>query len=281
MRLLVSVVAVAGVGRVAAAEPSYPESDVDRPLLLYSGMTSLDLGLDLPTYVHFDTSGNATKSNTALGRYRNADVVLSHSFGNIEVGARILGDPSGPYAQARAIAYLGPIPGALSMTAQIKAPSSDSVADHEYTEGVGYMYKLAIVPHQLAVLAAANVSVSELGLKPIAMSPPAPPSGTYVYAGIGLTAEVQLAAPFAIAVGAGLSGPIRQPHELGTGSAALETSMSLLYALHEWDFYCQPGLTDITSSRRPFVNFGAVHAGAASALGTRRSELHVNGCATR
>ena len=178
MRWLLFAVALVGAGRAAAAEPTYPESDVDRPLLQYSGMTSLDLGLDLPTYVHFDSSGNATTSNTALGRYTNADVVLSHSFGNVEVGARILGDPSGPYAQARALAYLGPIPGALLMTAQIKAPSSDSVADHEYTEGAGYTYKLAIVPHQLAVLADANLSISELGLKSIAMSPPAPPSGT-------------------------------------------------------------------------------------------------------
>jgi hypothetical protein len=104
MRSWLFAVAVVGVGRAAAAEPTYPESDVDRPLLQYSGMTSLDLGLDLPTYVHFDSSGNATTSNTALGRYKNADVVVSHSFGNVEVGARILGNPSGPYAQARALA---------------------------------------------------------------------------------------------------------------------------------------------------------------------------------
>jgi hypothetical protein len=258
MRWLLFVAVALGGIRAAAAAPTYPESDVDRPLLLYGGMTSLDLGLDLPTYVEatVDASGNATTSKTTLGDYLDGDFVVSHSFGSVEIGARILGNPSGPYAQARLLTYLGPVPGALSIDAEIKDPLRSSVIDHEYSEDIGYSYKAVVVPHQLALIAGANVNITELAFKPLAMSRPA---GTDVFGGVGLTAEAQITPLFAIAAGAGVYFPIHQPPELGTSSTELETSMSLIYVLHHWDFYGQLGLGDITSSRMPFANIGAVH----------------------
>ncbi|MBV8763241.1 MAG: hypothetical protein JO257_38515 [Deltaproteobacteria bacterium] len=174
------VVAIVGAGRAAAAEPTYPQSEVDRPLLLYGGMTSLDLGLDFPTFVEttLDANGNAMTSKSTLGHYHDADVVVLHSFGNVEIGARVLGHPTGPYLQGRVLAYLGPVPGAVSITAQIKAPQPSSVIDHEYSENVGYTYKRTVVAHQLAIEADAYASFSELSLKPFDGSRP---SGTNVY----------------------------------------------------------------------------------------------------
>jgi hypothetical protein len=70
---------------------------------------------------------------------------------------------------------------------------------------------------------------------------------------------VQVTPVFSITAGVGVYGPLHQPPELGSSSAELETSMSLTYVLGHWDFYAQPGLTDITSTRMPFVNIGAIH----------------------
>lgn len=261
MRLRYVVAAAVGVGRTAIADPTYPESDVDRPLLMYGGMTSLDLGLDLPTYAQttVDASGNAMTSTTTLGHYRYADVVFLHSFGSVEIGGRILDDVSGPYVQGQALAYLGPIPGALSITAQVKVSEDYSVYTHDYTETVGYLYKLAVVPHHLALLGAASLGISEFALKPTAMSPPAPPAGTYVGGSVGVTAEVQVTTQFAIAIGASAYAPIHRPAAADTGSASLGTSTSLLYALRHWDFYGQLGLGDVTDSRTPFASIGVVH----------------------
>src|SRR3954453_17934382 len=186
MRLLLFAVAVVVVvaGRTAAADPAgaaagpataepiYPESVVDRPLLLLRGMTTLDLGLDFRTYLQttVDANGNTATSKTSLWDDHAGDIVVTHSFGSFEIGGRLLGNKTGPFLQAHLRTYLGPIPGALTITADIKATQENSAFDHEYFEDVGYTYKAVVVSHQLALYGNANVEITEVAFKPAAMS---------------------------------------------------------------------------------------------------------------
>jgi hypothetical protein len=52
-------VAVCGASGLAGAETlDYPETSVDRPLVMYGGMTSLDVSEDFYTYTQTGVDGN-------------------------------------------------------------------------------------------------------------------------------------------------------------------------------------------------------------------------------
>jgi hypothetical protein len=260
MRSVLFVVATVIAASTAAADPapSYPISEVDRPLVLYAGMTTLDLGLDFPTYLHttVEPDGTYSVSKTTLGHYTDADVVLTHSFGTVQIGGRILGNPSGPFAELRALTMLGPVPGALGLTADFKAPQPSSTIDYEYSQVLYYSYKVALVPHQLALDAAANVELTEAALKP---DNGAAPAGTQIFSAIGVAVEAQIMPQLAINGAANLFVPLRTPEGLGTYFTSVAASTGLLYALGHWDFYAQLGISDVSHYRLPFLNVGAVH----------------------
>src|SRR5258706_14758883 len=85
-----------------APAPEYPLADTDRPLLHLAGTTTLDVSLDVPVYTAttVDAMGNTTKTTT-LGH--DLDVVLQHSFADVELAARV----AGAFASAEARAQLG------------------------------------------------------------------------------------------------------------------------------------------------------------------------------
>ena len=93
----------------------YPVSDTDRPLVLFAGMTRLDMSIDVPTYfiTTFDAMGNPM-TKKELGH--DLDVTVTHAFGPVETYARLLGNRFGPLGYVGANTMLEYVPGAVSGT---------------------------------------------------------------------------------------------------------------------------------------------------------------------
>jgi hypothetical protein len=99
---------------VASAQPSppapiYPQEDTDRPLVLFPGMTVIDVSNDFVTFFHTNSG------TTALTRFIQfePDATLEHAFGPVELSAELIVNPTGPFGSVVATTMLGP--GAVSV----------------------------------------------------------------------------------------------------------------------------------------------------------------------
>src|SRR5512144_2491929 len=142
MRRLALLGAV-GVAMTATAHAdTYPQIVVDRPLVLLGGMTTVDIGVDFPTYRYDGTSV------TPLGRYQMIDLVVRHGFGEAEVLGRVVDSYAGPAVILGGAVMIGP--GALGGSLSVRVPTQSTGLAYEYAEALGYTIKSIAVPHILS-----------------------------------------------------------------------------------------------------------------------------------
>jgi len=260
MRLLlvaVGFVVVFATPSQADPQPAYPVSDVDRPQLLLPGMTSLDLGLDFPTFstASVDANGNQVRSTTSLGEYRDLDVVVTHAVGSVQLSGRLLGEPNGATLAANASTYLGSFPGVLELAAEIEAPNNGSTLDHNYGQSVAYHYKHHAVPRLLAILATVRVSASEWAITPVGGMTT---NAHDIYGSAGVAADIQLLPDLALFASTGVTVPFESSSNITT-YAPFFAGTQLQYTIGHWDLYGALQLDDVTRSRHPYAGFGGVH----------------------
>ena len=233
----------------AGAEPAYPETSVDRPLLLYGGMTSLDVSEDFYTYTQtgMDAAGSptsATKINNEL------DLAVGHSFGLVEVSARVVGVA----AIAGASAQLG-CDAAISGSLEWDLPQT--TFRYSYVEGIGYSRRMLRIDHHLALFVGARAYLLEASLTPL--NAPAS-AGTLLGGHAGVSVTVQLLPRLAIQTGGSVSGALEKSTSLADDRpAALGAFVALQQTLHHWDLYASLSLSDLTRSAKPFWSAGFVH----------------------
>ncbi|MGE5185375.1 MAG: hypothetical protein ACM31C_25100 [Acidobacteriota bacterium] len=236
MRWVVGVIAcAAGVARA----DRYPETYVDRPLVMYAGMTALDISEDGERYT---TNGI---------RYDNQlDLDVTHSFGPVEVSLRTVGIT----ADIGAGILLG-------CDDSIGGGFTDYVPQtylkYGYGEFFNYVHKARVVPHVLALYERVSMNVTQESLTPAMARASA---GTIVATSIATSAQVQLTPRLSVDLGGSASFPVAHSSSLlvdprASGDAYVE----LVQTLHAWDLYAHLGVGDLTETHYLYGAAGFVH----------------------
>jgi hypothetical protein len=236
-----------------AATPAYPLEHTDRPLVLFPGMTTLDLSLDMPQYstTSVDAMGNTT---TTKHFHHLLDLTIEHAFGSMQIGARAVDNTAGPYFYVSGETMVGT--GAVYVDLYAEVPTPNSPVGHNYGQFFGYVYKALVAPKRLALLAGASVVISELQLTP-AMQPAS--SGYESNFNVGGEVDVQLTSRLAFRLGPSVGVPIGHSASLPTPRVYLNVDSSVLVALGHWDLYGQFFVEDVTHDVYVFFAVGFVH----------------------
>jgi hypothetical protein len=242
---LVTVVGAVWLGLAGAARAdTYPQIVVDRPLVLLPGMTTVDLGLDFPTYRY------GTSSNTALGRYKDLDVVVDHAFGPVELGARFVDSFAGPFLSLGGSTLAGP--GVVTFSAGLRAPIASSGLDHDYGESVGYAVVARVVPHLLRFDASVHLEAEQYS----GVDADGAPYSHHPMAVEGSAGgTVQLVDELSFGVGVGVVIPVV---DSGGASASPDVGGSLMYVVDQFDFYGHISASDLFHTPRPYAGVGIV-----------------------
>lgn len=235
MKWVVVLACAAGVARA----DRYPETFVDRPLVKYAGMTSLDLSEDLARY-----TSSGTRYDSEL------DVFIDHSWGLVEVSLHLVGitataDVAFPLGcdDSIAVAYTNYVP-------QTYLKYGDG-------ESLHYVHKALVLPHALALYETVDLVATEESLTPAMARASA---GTTFTASLGASAQVQLARRLAIDFGGGASFPvIHSTSLLVDPRASGDAYAEIVQTIHAWDFYANIGIGDLTGTRYAYGSLGFVH----------------------
>jgi hypothetical protein len=235
---------------VARADtPVYPETAVDRPLVRYGGMTSLDVSEDFytSTQTGSDASGNPT-STTEINH--ELDLVVGHSFGVFDISARVVGVAAIAAASAQAGCD-------ATIAGSFEWDLPQTTFRYSYVEGIHYTRRLLRLDHRLAVFAGANAYLLEASLTPT--NAPAS-AGTLLGGGATTAVDMQLLPRLVLETGASVSGAIAKSSSLAVDRPAeLGGFVQLQQTLHHWDLYANLNLSNVTRSARPFWSAGFVH----------------------
>jgi len=229
----------------ATTVPAYPEAYVDRPIILFPGMTQLEVDEQARS------TTTATLSNTT------PDVYVRHSVGSIELAAD-LGYDAVVQASFDTRSEIGVF--------VVRAVSGAPQIDHSLHEAQAaeLQQKWHLVPGRLAAFVELGVSLSENRL-PLQ-------SGTLTWSHavdsfvVG-QAQLQVTSKLAVLLGAEYDHPSDQsasPHFVSSADALT----SLVLALGSWDLYANFNVDDLGDQRLLYLEAGFANVGAAESGGT-------------
>ncbi len=260
-RLAIAIAVALGTARAASAQAAtdpprgFPEAEVDRPLVLFAGMTSLDISVFLPTLriAITDAMGNTTFPVSRLGHYVRLAASVEHAFGMLQPFVGYSNFTFGTTLDAGARVGLGCY-GAIDVVVSDDVRNGN--VDYSYREQLDYIYKAIVVPHRFSLAGRVGATTSELRLTPF-MQPTV--SGTYFTVFVHADAELQLTSRLALATGATVDLPAYASPGLTPESTTLNPYVQLLFAYRRWDFYANLGASDVTRTPFPYASFGLVH----------------------
>jgi len=234
------VVALLAASTVAHADGEYPETSVDRPLVMYGGMTFVDVAADF--YAH--TDAGATKVSGG------PDIALGHSYGPVQVSGRLVGIS----AIAGATVQVG-CDGVIFGSVAWVIPNSAVV--YGYAQDIGYSHRLVRIDHRFALFARAGASLAEASLTPS----DEPATRGVVFVGrAGASATVQLLPRLALFAGLTVSGPFARSGSLTADDVTgVGGNLAIQQTLHHWDLYANASINDFTSTARVFWSAGFIH----------------------
>lgn len=232
------IVVIACVTNVAHAD-RYSETYVDRPLVMYAGMTSLDISEDLYRY------------SAGTTRYDNEfDLYVEHSFGPVAIAFHGVGIET--HFELSVPLYCDD-----ELTATFTNDVPQTYLKYAYGEAIDYVHKARVVPHVLALYENVSVGVFEESLTPAMASASA---GSAWGASIGASAQVQLAPRLALDVGGGAFFPVTHSSSLQIDPRASgDAHVEIAQTFHAWDLYAYIGLGDITDTHYLYGSAGFVH----------------------
>lgn len=251
MRLLV-VVAIGTIGTVAHAQgapkPEWPLAEVDRPLLLYRGMTILDISLDFETHLRTttDPAGNTMTTATALGDQQVLDFVVAHSWGSFQLSGRIVDR----LASAVIDFELPALPGTLYAVIDYFDPQKG--VRYSYSQAVGYHAKARVAPGRLAIAGGCWTELGEYAFEGAGQH-----GEQLLQVGASGGPEIQLTRRLAIFGGASMGVPVNEPGG-SRRPTVIDVYGGLVFAFRRVDVYTDLDENDLTGYRRPFANLGAV-----------------------
>jgi hypothetical protein len=232
---------------------AYPIEITDRPLLLPSGVISLDISLDRSSYIQnsVDANGNMTRFVTSSGHEHDADITAGYGFGPVEVDARIVFQ----LAQLGASIDLGS--GLGIVTAAFQYYEQLSYRPYDYAQYLAYDFKIDAIPKLLRFTGGASAHLAELSLTPMGA---AAASGTTIAVTAGGGATVQIQRRVALSVGASVGKVVSySPGLLSDTGPDLEGYATLNVSFHRWDLYAQGGYDYVSGMALPFAAIGFVH----------------------
>jgi hypothetical protein len=237
-----------------AVAPVYPQADTDRPLVLFPGMTVLDISVNFETFFATNTDSMGNTTTTRFIR-PELDLALEHAFGPMEVLAELTGNAYGPLWAFSGQMMLGP--GALSFTFDGQARTPNSGISSLYDQIVAYSYKRLLLPHWLAIYAGGNVDLGEVKVTPT----PAIENRDYsVYGQLSASIDVQLMPRLALDVGPSVDVVLAHSASLSGDTSTLNAGSALILALGHWDLYGNFDVNDLLAHRpSTFSSVGFVH----------------------
>jgi hypothetical protein len=231
---------------------AYPTARVDRPLVMFPGMTAIDFGIDLPTYneTTTDAMGVTHTSRSTLGEHANGDLVVSHSFGGIEGRARVLFPASFDYFALSAEAQPFSESSSLSLEVGFRR---DSARPYSVTERASFTQRLVRVPGRFALHGVGGITASEYSAKDA--------TGMEI-SGRDLSATAQAAVLVQALPGLALQLNPLVTVPIASSGTRPSTTMGIvaqvMLTVQRWDFYAQFILSDVVDERRQYAAAGAV-----------------------
>jgi hypothetical protein len=221
--------------RVASADlaDSYPQTVVDRPLVLLPGMTEL--------FVDEQLSSTTTQN---LGN-RTPDLEVVHAFGPIEIMADL-----GEYAELHVSLATHTMPETVEIYGLTGVSQKDGSL-HE-AQGAYAGQRFHLLPGLLAAVGGIGFTVSENRLR----DSTGMLSWSQVLEGFAnARVEVQLARLLALT--AGISGEVPLVHFGGPDFvSSLAAGGGFILTLGTWDIYAYVGLQDLTDRRLLYLTAG-------------------------
>jgi hypothetical protein len=242
----------------ARAEPTSPDADAyplaktDRPLVMFPGMTSIDFGIDLPTYKETttDAMGVMHTSRSALGDNANGDLVVGHAFGGIEGRARVafparfdlfeLGATAQPFSESSSI----------SLDVGFRR---DSVLRYSVTERAAFTQRLVRIPGRLALYGSGSIGASEYSVKDATGMAT---SGRDLSASAQVSIVGQVLPSLALQLNPIVTVPIASSGPRPSTTLGVVSQLTL--TVQRWDLYAQFVLSDVVDERRQYAAGGAV-----------------------
>ena len=244
------VVIARTAGAQPAPAPEYPETVVDRPLVMLPGMTAFDAAEELSSYVTttVDAMGNMT-STRHLGHA--LELSMTHAVGAVQLSF----DAIGIYLTGSAQVAIGD---RSRVSVSFAWADPQATVHYYYGEHASYGYRYPLVEHRVALWAAANVYAAEEALTPT-MAPAS--SGSILSASVGGAVEVQLTSRLAVDVTVGPELLLGKSAALmlDVPSTSLGGHIQVTQTFHHWDFYVWIADGDLTRGRRPYGAIGFEH----------------------
>lgn len=226
--------------RAHADDRVYPLAITDRPILLPTGVTELDVSVNFPTYVD---NGHVT----GLTDHVTSNFGLTHAFDDWELGAGI-----GRFASLGASIDTHAVPAVITLSAVFSAPQ----LDHSYyrEQDASIAQKWFVRPRQLAFFMRAGVALAELDEQNSMRIAPSHVIGSYASA----LCEVQLGRRLGLYLGANGAVPLTHSEtiDVGTGFGA---SADLLVAFQRWDVSTSSAIFETRGHLLPSLYFGVAH----------------------
>lgn len=236
------------------ASPEFPIALADRPLLMFAGMSTIDFGVDVATVIGTDVDEMGAETMRRVQTIVPS-VVVSHSFGAVEVFAATDLAPGGDSYDIGADIRTGSLPGAVHLSVSYETEEDllfelDEQQGHAFGQRASYGYKAFLAPKRFSVGAAAGASAFESSRTKGGMTV----SETVASVFVGIGPQLQITRRLATYGSVSLNVPV-----YGDRSTSLFGQLGLLVAFKHWDFYGRFGIQDATDTRRPLVAFGVVY----------------------
>ena len=235
-------------GPADEAPPAYPTSSVDRPVLLFDGMTTVDVSgevehlpdgaLDLS-----DASAVTAHTRTTPG------LALAHSFGRVRIGAYGTRDAAG----ASVAVQSSEVPwGYVELAAQDLAVGAGG--GYDYKQSLSYFYKKLVTPHRFAFYMGFGANIAELKITlPTAVTT----AGHIAAIAVNVAGEVQITERLSAALTARVDSVVDHSKELPSDQY-LDAGVRIRVATHRFDLYGTFAFPDVTHTTALAASVGAL-----------------------
>ena len=237
-------------GPAEEAPPEYPTVSVDRPVLLFGGMTTADLSADV---AHFPAGAFdvAEASSTTAHTHATPDLALAHSFGTVQIAAY-----GTRYAAGASVAVQS---SAVPWGYAVVSVQDFSVGDgdgggYEYAQNLSYFYKKIVTPHRFAFYSGFGAHLSELK---ITLPSTVTITGHVATISANVAFEVQATERLSVALTARVDSVVDRSNGL-TGDQYLDAGATMRVATHRFDLYGHLAFTDATHTAALAASVGAL-----------------------
>ncbi len=216
--------------------PEYPTVSVDRPVLLFTGMTTVDVAGRL---AHSPAGALDLADASAVTAHTTATpgLALAHAFGRVQLGAYGTRDAAGASIAVQSREVPG---GYVELSAEDLAVGPGG--GYDYKQSLSYVYKKVVAPHRVAFFMGFGANIAELK---ITLPTQVTAAGHIAAIAVNVAGEVQVTARLSAALAARVDSDVDHSKKLPSDQY-LDVGVRVRLATHRLDVYGAFAFTDVT-----------------------------------